>query len=213
MPQHVWDILEELSFKTIGKRLLISTGLGCTEASPSAMFNTHFGSFAGMLGVPVHGLELKLIPNGGKLEVRFKGENIMPAYWRNPDATAKAFDEDGFYITGDALKFVNPENPNEGMIFDGRIAEDFKLDTGTWVSVGSLRAKLIEAGKGFIQDVVITGHDKPFIGAIIFPVETATNLRMDEQLQNIIDEFNQTSTGSFSAPPLCTRHLVFQKEW
>ena len=91
---------------------------------------------------------------------------------------------------------MNPDNPNEGMIFDGRIAEDFKLDTGTWVSVGSLRAKLIEAGKGFIQDVVITGHDKPFIGAIIFPVETATNLRMDEQLQNIIDEFNQTSTGS-----------------
>ena len=212
MPQHVWDILEELSFETTGKRLLISTGLGCTEASPSAMFNTHFGSFAGMLGVPVHGLELKLIPNGGKLEVRFKGENIMPAYWRNPEATAKAFDEEGFYITGDALKFVNPENPNEGMIFDGRIAEDFKLDTGTWVSVSSLRAKLVEAGKGFIQDVVITGHDKPFIGAIIFPEmgylkanfgfenataeEITTNSQILNRLQTIIEEFNKTSSGS-----------------
>ena len=212
MPQHVWDALEELSFDTIGKRLLIATGLGCTESSPSALFNTTLGSFAGMLGVPVAGLELKLIPNAGKLEVRYKGDNIMPNYWRNEGATTKAFDEEGFYITGDALKFVNPENPNEGMIFDGRIAEDFKLDTGTWVSVGTLRAKFIEAGKGFIQDVVITGHDKSFIGAIVFlemdylkthfgienalHEEIALNSKVSEHLNKIVSEFKALSTGS-----------------
>jgi feruloyl-CoA synthase len=212
MPQHVWDALEELSFETTGKRLLISSGLGCTESSPSALFNTTFGSFAGMLGVPVDGLELKLVPNGGKLEVRFKGENIMPNYWRNEEATAKAFDEEGFYITGDALKFVNPEDPNEGMIFDGRIAEDFKLDTGTWVSVGTLRAKFIEAGEGFIQDVVITGHDKSFIGAIVFlemgylkthfgienalHEEITLNPQVSAHLDKIVAAFKTQSTGS-----------------
>jgi feruloyl-CoA synthase len=215
MPQHVWDALEELSFETTGKRLLISSGLGCTESSPSALFNTTFGSFAGMLGVPVAGLELKLIPNGGKLEVRFKGENIMPNYWRNEEATAKAFDEEGFYITGDALKFVNPEDPNEGMIFDGRIAEDFKLNTGTWVSVGTLRAKFIETGKGFIQDLVITGHDKSFIGAIVFlemdylkthfgienalHEEIALNSAISAHLDKIVAEFKTQSTGSSTA--------------
>ena len=212
MPQHVWDAYEELSFQTTGKRLLMSTGLGCTEACPSAMFNTHFGSFAGMLGVPVHGLELKLLSNAGKLEVRFKGENIMPGYWRNPEATSKAFDEEGFYITGDALKFVEDTDPNKGMVFDGRIAEDFKLDTGTWVSVGTLRAKLIAAGNGFIQDVVITGHDKPYIGAIVFleagylkekmniknktAFEISENKEVNKLLDEIINNSKNNSTGS-----------------
>ena len=169
MPQHVWDDLEQLAYETTGKRILISSGLGMTETSPSSMFNSHFGSFSGMLGVPVAGMELKLVPNGGKLEARFRGKNVMPGYWRNPEATAKAFDTEGYYCTGDALKFVDENDPNKGMIFDGRIAEDFKLDTGTWVSVGVLKAKLITAGKGLIQDAAITGHDRSFVGAIVFP--------------------------------------------
>jgi feruloyl-CoA synthase len=169
MPQHVWDALEELAYETTGKRIMISSGLGMTEASPSCMFNLEYGSFSGMLGTPVAGLEMKLIPNGGKLEVRFKAPNITPGYWRNPEATAKAFDREGYYCTGDALKFVDENDPNKGMIFDGRIAEDFKLDTGTWVSVGVLKAKLITVGKGLIQDAVITGHDRPYLGAIVFP--------------------------------------------
>ena len=169
MPQHVWDDLELLAYETTGKRILISSGLGMTETSPSSMFNSHFGSFSGMLGVPVAGMELKLVPNGGKLEARFRGKNVMPGYWRNPEATAKAFDTEGYYCTGDALKFVDENDPNKGMIFDGRIAEDFKLDTGTWVNVGVLKAKLITAGKGLIQDAAITGHDRSFLGAIVFP--------------------------------------------
>jgi feruloyl-CoA synthase len=169
MPQHVWDALEQLAYETTGKRILISTGLGMTEASPSCMFNIQFGSFAGMLGTPVPGLEMKLLENSGKMEVRFRAPNITPGYWRNPEATQKAFDTEGYYCTGDALKFVDENDPNKGMIFDGRISEDFKLDTGTWASVGVLKAKLIEAGKGLIQDAVITGHDRAFLGAIVFP--------------------------------------------
>lgn len=212
MAQRVWDALEELAFLTTGKRLLISTGLGCTESSPSAMFNTHFGSFSGMLGVPVHGLELKLVPVAGKLEARYKGGNVMPGYWRNPQATAAAFDEEGFYKTGDALKFVNPADPNEGMIFDGRIAEDFKLNTGTWVSVGSLRADFIKAGRGLIRDAVITGHNRGYLGAIIFPEpdflrtelgieETdpdvlANDDRIMELVSDVLFRFFRQSTGS-----------------
>lgn len=169
MPQHVWDALEELAAVTTGKRLYIGTGLGMTEACPSAMFNTRMGSKSGIIGAPVPGLTLKLVPVGDKLEARFRGDNLTPGYWRNPDANAHAFDEEGFYKTGDALKFVDPTDPNAGMVFDGRIAEDFKLNTGTWVNVGVLRAKFIAAGNGLIQDVVITGHDEDFVGAIVFP--------------------------------------------
>ena len=213
MPQHVWDDLELLAYETTGKRILISSGLGMTETSPSSMFNVHFGSFSGMLGVPVAGMELKLVPNGGKLEARFRGKNVMPGYWRNPEATAKAFDTEGYYCTGDALKFVDENDPNEGMIFDGRIAEDFKLDTGTWVSVGVLKAKLITAGKGLIQDAAITGHDRSFLGAIVFPnIEFCKKISgLDEKaslqeiintpsvlaaLQTVLNTFAQQSTGS-----------------
>lgn len=168
MPQHTWDALEELAVDTVGEKIVIATSLGCTESSPSALFSAKAGGFAGLLGVPVPEFDLKLIPNGGKLEVRYRGKNVMPGYWRNPEATAKVFDEQGFYCTGDALKFVDPDDPNAGLVFDGRIAEDFKLDTGTWVSVGTLRTKLVETGKGLFTDAVITGHDRAFIGAIVF---------------------------------------------
>jgi feruloyl-CoA synthase len=213
MPQHVWDALEELAYETTGKRILISSGLGMTETSPSSMFNSHFGSFSGMLGVPVAGMELKLVPDGGKMEVRFRGKNVMPRYWRNPEATQKAFDREGYYCTGDALKFVDENDPNAGMIFDGRIAEDFKLDTGTWVSVGVLKAKLIAAGQGLIQDAVITGHDRAFLGAIIFPelhyckklsglgeeadLKTIVNTpSVLTALQTVLNVFSKHTTGS-----------------
>lgn len=213
MPQHVWDTLEQLAFETTGKRILISTGLGMTEASPSCMFNIQFGSFAGMLGTPVPGLDMKLLQNGGKMEVRFRAPNITPGYWRNPEATKKAFDTEGYYCTGDALKFVDENDPNKGMIFDGRISEDFKLDTGTWVSVGVLKAKLIEAGKGLIQDAVITGHDRSFVGAIVFPelnycrklaglddtaslTDIVNTPSVLEALQTVLNDFAQHATGS-----------------
>ena len=211
MSQQTWDALEELAYLSTGHRLLISTGLGCTESSPSAMFNTHFGSFSGMLGVPVPGLKLKLVDSNGKLQAHYKGANVMPGYWRNPQANAAAFDDEGYYKTGDALKFVNPDEPNEGMIFDGRIAEDFKLNSGTWVSVGNLRNDLIKEGDGLIQDVVITGHDRSFIGAIVFlnsaylknhfnleltEKDPISNNELGERMRAILNSLAQKSTGS-----------------
>ena len=215
MSQHVWNGLENLAVETTGKKILIASGLGMTEASPSAMFNTRYGSTSGVLGVPVPGLEVKLLPDGDKLEARFKGNNLTPGYWRNPEATVKAFDEEGFYKTGDALKFIDEKNPNAGMLFDGRIAEDFKLSSGTWVSVGVLRAKLIAQGDGVVRDAVITGHDRDYLGAILIPdvnrcKELISDAKVDtfglpeimkrqelkDFLQNFLNSLAKTATGS-----------------
>ncbi|HMG91120.1 MAG TPA: feruloyl-CoA synthase, partial [Chryseolinea sp.] len=141
MAQYVWDALEELSVETIGKKILIGTGLGCTESCPSALFASEHGGYAGLLGVPVPGLELKLVPREGKMEARYRGKNIFPGYWRQPELTAAVFDSEGFYCTGDALKFADESDAAKGMVFNGRIAEDFKLNTGTWVNVGILKAQ------------------------------------------------------------------------
>ncbi len=213
MPQRIWDDLEQLSYDTTGYRLFIGTGLGMTEASPSAMFNTKLNSAPGQLGVPVSELEVKLVPDDDKYEARFKGQNITPGYWRNPEATSKAFDEEGFYKTGDALKIIDESDPSKGMVFNGRIAENFKLVSGTWVSVGLLRAKMIKAGDGLIVDAVITGHDKNYLGAIVIPelnycrkiaglsntataYEIAHHPVVIEKLQNILDKLGAESTGS-----------------
>ena len=211
MPQHIWDALDELAIKTTGKRILISSGYGMTEASPSAMFNTQYGSFSGMLGVPVPGLEIKLVPNGDKLEARFKGANMTLGYWKDVEATKAAFDEEGFYKTSDALKFQDASDPNQGLLFDGRITEDFKLSSGTWVSVDVLRSALIAAGDGLIKDAVIAGHDKAYLSAIVFPdmkfclelsgldeasdLKTITNSKpVQDALQQVLNTLGKKST-------------------
>ncbi len=213
MPQHVWDTWEELAIETTGKKIMIASGLGCSETCPSALFASEPGGFAGLLGVPVPGLELKLVPLEGKIEARYRGKNVFPGYWRQPELTANAFDEEGFYCTRDALKFVDETNANKGMIFDGRIAEDFKLNTGTWVNVSVLRAQIIAAGNGLIQDVVITGHDNHFIGAIVFagldycrkitgldagatPNKLINHIVIKQKLQKVLNELSVKSTGS-----------------
>ena len=210
MPQHVWDGLETLSVEITGKKILIGTGLGCTESSPSALFASGPDGFAGLLGVPVPGLELKLVRSGEKLEARYRGKNIFPGYWHQPELTATVFDPEGFYCTGDALRFADETDANKGMLFDGRLAEDFKLNTGTWVRVGVLRSQIIAAGNGLIQDVVITGHDNDFIGAIVFPIiefckhltglkETAAIIHhplITDRLRKALEEIAKESTGS-----------------
>ncbi|QHT65480.1 feruloyl-CoA synthase [Rhodocytophaga rosea] len=201
MPQHVWDALESLALETVGERIIIATGLGCTESSPSALFSTRPDGFAGLLGLPVPGLELKLVPVDGKLEARYKGGNITQGYWKNEQASRQAYDEEGFYKSGDALKFVDPDHVEEGLLFDGRLAEDFKLDTGTWVNVGKLRTDLLAAGNGLIHDAVITGHDQQFVGAIIFPdievCKKQLRLSSDTNLQEIVanPSFKQVMHG------------------
>ncbi|WP_409524894.1 feruloyl-CoA synthase [Nitrincola sp. MINF-07-Sa-05] len=168
LAQHVWDRLDALAIKTLGHKVGMLTGLGATETSPSAMFASLEESQSGVIGTPAFGVEIKLVPNGGKTEIRVRGPNVMPGYWRQPDITAKSFDDEGFYCLGDAARFIDPANPQRGMRFDGRISEDFKLDTGTWVSVGPLRAKVIEAGAPLIKDAVIAGLDKPFVSMLVF---------------------------------------------
>lgn len=168
LAQPVWNRWEELATETTGEIVPIITGLGCTESGPSAMFANWGGSFSGLLGVPVAGMKMKLVPDGDKLEARYKAPNVTPGYWRNPEVTAKSFDEEGYYKTGDAVKFLDENNPDKGLIFDGRIAEDFKLSTGTWVNVGVLKAKVLTAGSPIVQDVVLTGLDREYVGAILF---------------------------------------------
>ncbi|MGC2518644.1 MAG: feruloyl-CoA synthase [Burkholderiales bacterium] len=170
MSQHVWDALEQLAVETCGERIPLVTGLGSTETAPFALCgNWDAGGRSGVIGLPAPGLEVKLVPNGEKTEIRVRGPNVTPGYWRDEALTRSAFDEEGYYCMGDAAKWVDADDPLKGLLFDGRIAEDFKLSTGTWVSVGALRAKVILDGAPCIQDVVIAGHDRDDIAVMIFP--------------------------------------------
>lgn len=163
---HVWNALDEVAVEATGQRVPMLTGLGATETSPFFMCVTPETSRSGHVGLPVSGNEAKLVPDNGKLEVRARGPNVMPGYWREPAMTAKAFDEEGFYKFGDALKPVDPNDLNAGFDFDGRITEDFKLGSGTWVSVGPLRARFVAACAPLVRDVVITGLNRDELGAL-----------------------------------------------
>lgn len=167
LPQHVWTALEELAVETIGVRIPIISGLGATETAPFALCANWPVDRSGIIGLPVPGLELKLVPNGSKLEVRVRGPNITPGYWRMPDISAKSFDDEGYYKMGDAARFIDPDKPEKGLMFDGRISEDFKLTSGTWVSVGPLRAKFIAHFAPYVRDVVIAGHDRSDLAGLV----------------------------------------------
>jgi feruloyl-CoA synthase len=176
LAQPVWDLLHEVQEAEIGERIVMGTGLGMTESSPFAVFITNPQVKSGHLGLPCPGMELKLVPTDGKVEVRYKGPNITPGYWRSPEATAEAFDEEGFFRTGDAVQWIDESDPHLGLRFDGRIAEDFKLATGTFVSVGPLRAKIIAAGAPYVQDAVITGLNRHEVGALLLPTPAVRKL-------------------------------------
>jgi feruloyl-CoA synthase len=169
LPQHVRNGLDQLAVRTIGERIIFLSSLGSTETAPLAISCNIDCERTGNIGLPAPGVELKLVPRDGKLEARLKGPNITPGYWRAPALTAGAFDEQGFYKIGDALKFEDPADPAKGLIFDGRIAEDFKLATGTWVSVGPLRAAFIAHCAPFVRDVVLAGADRDETSALVIP--------------------------------------------
>jgi len=164
-----WDDLTRLAVETTGERIIFLSSLGSTETSPLALACSWDFDRPGNIGLPAPGVELKLVPNEGKLEARLRGPHITPGYWRQKDLTRDAFDEEGFYKIGDALKFVDPDDPGQGLLFDGRIAEDFKLSTGTWVSVGPLRARLVDHFAPYVRDVVFAGADRNDIAALVFP--------------------------------------------
>ena len=200
LPQPVWKAYDELALETCGERILWITGYGATETAPFAMSTNRGAARAGTVGLPVDGLEMKLAPVNDKLEARFRGPSITPGYWRQPELTRAAFDEEDFYRTGDAMRFLDPEDPQQGLEFDGRLTEDFKLTTGTWVSVGPLRAGVIAAGAPFIQDVVITGHGRDEVGALVFP-NLAACAALDAEarrarLREIFEGLARDSTGT-----------------
>ncbi|MFC3683154.1 feruloyl-CoA synthase [Hydrogenophaga luteola] len=212
LAQPIWDSLFESAEREVGERIVMGTGLGMTESGPFGIFVTSPNVNAGDLGLPTPGLELKLVDMQGKTEVRYKGPNITPGYWRQPAETAEAFDEEGFFKTGDAVKWIDETDVHQGLKFDGRIAEDFKLATGTFVSVGPLRGKIIAAGAPYIQDVVLTGLNMKEVGAMVFPtaaVRQLSGLPADAsmhdvldtpgvlaQFQKIVDELAKNATGS-----------------
>jgi feruloyl-CoA synthase len=169
LPQNLWDALEDLSIKTTGRAMPMVSAWGSTETSPLAT-DCHFqAERSGNIGVPIPGTELKLVPSGDKLEVRVRGPNVTPGYWKAPELTEKAFDDDGFYLIGDAVTFADPERPERGLFFDGRVAEDFKLTSGTWVSVGTLRVAGIAALAPLAQDIVVAGHGGDEVYFLVFP--------------------------------------------
>ncbi|MGB9008190.1 MAG: feruloyl-CoA synthase [Candidatus Acidiferrales bacterium] len=168
LSQPVWDAYRSLALETCGERIIMVTGLGSTETAPMAIQTTWETDRAGVIGIPIPGVEAKLVPQGSKLEVRVRGPNITPGYWRQPELTEKVFDDEGFYSFGDALRFVDPRDVNKGFLFDGRFSEDFKLASGTWVSVGPLRSRILADFAPYVRDAVITGHDRDEVGMIIF---------------------------------------------
>ncbi|MFM2057991.1 MAG: hypothetical protein RLY71_2376 [Pseudomonadota bacterium] len=226
LSQAVWDKLEAQAEAEVGERIRIITGLGMTETAPSCTFAVGTDVRSGWIGLPVPGVEVKLVPDTsdplyGKTEIRFRGPNVMPAYWRAPEQTSDAFDEEGFYCTGDAVKFIDPAHPTRGLLFDGRTAEDFKLSTGTFVSVGPLRGKVILAGHPCVQDVVVTGLNRDEIGLLIFPrvdecrkLAAADGLEADELpvpelmhlpvvrafFQDLADQLWRAGSGSANRP-------------
>jgi feruloyl-CoA synthase len=169
LPQHIWDELDEMALAERGIRIPMITGLGATETAPFALCVREEFSESGAVGLPVPGVELKLSPVDGKMEARVRGPSITPGYWRDAKATAAAFDEEGWYRFGDALVPLDPADLHKGFRFDGRITEDFKLATGTWVSVGPLRARLVAALAPYVKDAVIGAPDRDALVAILLP--------------------------------------------
>lgn len=179
LPAHVSERLVTLSNRHRDKPLFFTSAWGATETAP-LVTSVHFiTDKVGNLGVPVPGVELKFVPNGGKLEMRVRGESIFKEYRGAPELTAKAFDAEGYYLIGDAGRLADPEDPNAGVLFDGRVTEDFKLTSGTWVSVGMLRVRAVGALSPFAQDVVVAGHGRDEIGLMIFPTPALRNLAND----------------------------------
>ncbi|MFP3552162.1 feruloyl-CoA synthase [Paraburkholderia sp. SIMBA_049] len=217
LSQAAWDRLQSVTERFCGERIRIMAGLGMTETSPSCLFTTGPVMGAGYVGMPAPGCEVKLVPVSGKLEARFRGPHVMSGYWRMNDASAAgSFDEEGYYCSGDALKFVDPQRPELGLAFDGRIAEDFKLSSGTFVSVGPMRARVISAGTPYVQDVVVTGLNRDDVGLLVFP--RLDDCRRLAQLpasagageivgapavraffSDLLDRLNRESTGSATA--------------
>ena len=193
LPQHLWVALRGLARETLGRDLPMVSSWGLTETAPTATVGHFQPDRAGVIGLPLPGCELKLVPCGEKTEVRVRGPNVTPGYLERADLSRSSFDEEGFFKTGDAVRFVDPEHPERGLLFDGRLGEDFKLSTATWVNVGALRLDAIAALSPVAQDVVVAGHDRDEIGLLIFPNlagcrSLCGKLASDAPLRSVLEE-------------------------
>ena len=197
LAQPIWDSLHAAAEKACGERILMITGLGMTETAPFACVANWEAGQSGGIGHPAPGVELRLAPVGDKLEVRYRGPSVTRGFWRREQLTRESFDEDGFYRSGDAARFLDPSDPQKGLVFDGRIAEDFKLTSGTFVSVGPLRARIMAAGSPWVQDAVIAGHNCREVTALIIPRSGTPNTpALGGACRRILDSLAMDSTGS-----------------
>ncbi|HLT76257.1 MAG TPA: feruloyl-CoA synthase [Ferrovibrio sp.] len=199
LPPDLWARLETLSIRTLGKRVTMTSSWGSTETAPLATA-AHFPiERAGVIGVPVPGVQLKCVPSGGKLEVRVKGPNVTPGYIGQPEQTQAAFDPDGFYCIGDACRLADEADPARGIVFDGRIAEDFKLTTGTWVHVGGIRVAALAACSPLLQDAVVCGQDRDYIALLAWPTAAAKSMPdadLHRQIAQKLAAYNASQSGS-----------------
>jgi feruloyl-CoA synthase len=214
LSQPLWDGYRKLMMETCGERVLMATGLGATETSPMALQCTWDSERAGAIGIPMPGVEAKVVAIGDKMEIRVKGPNVTPGYWGDPELTRGAFDEEGYYRFGDAVRFVDEADINKGLLFDGRLAEDFKLASGTFVNVGPLRGRIIHWFAPYVLDAVITGHDRNFLGMLVVPhleacralaktlspsataVEVLRNEAVREKFRELLETFAAQATGN-----------------
>ncbi|WP_394790810.1 feruloyl-CoA synthase [Rhodoferax sp.] len=222
LSQPIWDSLFASAEREVGERIVMGTGLGMTEGTPYCLGVNSPNVKAGYIGVPTPGLELKLVPMDGKTEVRYRGPNITPGYWRNPEATRDSFDSEGFFCSGDAVQWIDENDPHRGLKFDGRIAEDFKLSTGTFVSVGPMRARIVTAAAPYVQDAVLTGINRKEVGALLLPTSACRALSglpdsasvqevlhsapVQAHFQKVINDLAATATGS--ATRIARAHLL-----
>lgn len=203
LPQNLWERIERLAEKEKNGELAMLSAWGSTETSPLAASVHFLIERAGVIGLPVPGCELKLAPNAGKLEVSVRGANVMPGYYKGEALTRAAFDAEGFYRIGDAMRFADSADPSKGIVFDGRVAEDFKLSTGTWVNAGAVRVKLIAAADPLIQDAVIAGHDRSEIGALVFLSAAAMDVPAGEIRTRLKEALTKLSAqGGSSTHPV-----------
>jgi len=214
LPGHIWDAIDELAVQETGERILISAGLGSTECGPTMIFaNWEPPKKQPVIGLPLPGVEAKLVPHGEKLEIRFRAPCVTAGYWKNDELNRQAFDEEGFIRTGDAVKFWNPDHPEEGLMFNGRITEDFKLTSGSWVNVMALRNMLMAHFAPYLFDVVIAGHNQDYVCGLVFPAieacralcpelpesasaaEVVASVGVRAKFQLLIDSLARVSTG------------------
>jgi feruloyl-CoA synthase len=236
LSQDIYERIQALSIASTGMRIPLTTMYGATETQGVTVVHW-LTERVGLIGLPLPGITLKLVPNGQKFEVRVKGPTVTPGYLHREDLTSKAFDDEGYYSLGDAAKFLDENDPAQGLVFDGRVTEDFKLDSGTWVSVGTLRAQAVGAASPLIQDCVVCGQDKPFVGLLAWPIVSVAKevagdpslsgpeaivgaLKVREFVQKVFAEHNKNCGGSsgrikrvilMTEPPSVDGHEITDK--